>query len=78
MIQTRKRKSGCQLNNKFEIKLHFLDISKEIRKERILKRNTEKGKTFEFAVSEGDFEFMETWFETPKEKELIGGSVIRN
>jgi len=64
--------------NKFEIKLHFLDISKEIRKERILRRNTEKGKTFEFEVSEGDFEFMEAWFETPTEKELIKGSVINN
>jgi len=53
-----------------EVKLHFLDISKNIRKERILKRNTEKGQAFEFEVSESDFNFMETWFETPTKEEL--------
>jgi len=56
-----------------KIKLHFLDIPKEIRKKRIVERNTTKGETFEFVVSDADFEFMEVWFETPTETEILGG-----
>ncbi len=50
--------------------LHFLDIPKDIRKQRILKRNLTRGNTYEFEVNESDFEFMETWFETPSLEEL--------
>lgn len=50
--------------NQIPFLLHFLNISKEIRKERVVKRNSEKGSTFEFEVSESDFNFMESWFET--------------
>lgn len=46
-----------------EITVHYLNIAKAIRKEHVIKRNTEKGTTFEFEVSDVDFEFMETWFE---------------
>ncbi len=61
----------------FELKLHYLDISKEIRLERVLQRNREKGSTFEFEVSRENFEFMEGWFEKPEESELKNGLVIR-
>ena len=60
----------------FEIKLHFLDISKEERFKRINKRNQEKGDTFEFKVSKEDFDFMENWFEKPTEEELVSGVII--
>lgn len=56
--------------NELEITLHYLNVSKEVRKQRVVKRNTEKGTTFEFEVSDEDFEFMETWFEVPTVKEL--------
>jgi predicted kinase len=62
--------------NGYELKTHFLDISKETRLHRVTKRNTEKGKTFEFVVSKEDFSFMENWFEKPNEKELIGGIIV--
>lgn len=62
----------------FNIKLHFLDISKEVRLERVLKRNTEKGDTFEFEVSKENFDFMETWFENPNSQELIEGVLIKS
>ena len=52
------------------IKLHFLDISKETRLKRVMNRNEEKGATFEFEVSKENFDFMENWFEIPKECEL--------
>lgn len=57
-------------SNGYELKTHFLDISKEIRLERVMKRNKEKGATFEFEVSKENFDFMENWFERPNEKEM--------
>ncbi|CAM4375589.1 AAA family ATPase [Gillisia limnaea] len=62
--------------NGYEFKIHFLDISKETRLNRVTKRNAEKGKTFEFEVSKDDFDFMENWFEKPNEKEMNGGIII--
>jgi len=60
----------------FEIKLHFLDIPKEIRWERVCQRNKEKGETFEFEVSESNFNFMESWFEQPKSNELNNATIL--
>ena len=62
--------------NGFQIKTHFLDISKETRYNRVLKRNTEKGDTFEFEVSKDDFDFMESWFEKPTKIEMKNGVII--
>lgn len=60
----------------FELKTYFLDIPKETRLKRVLTRNCEKGNTFEFEVSQADFDFMESWFETPTDKEMVGGIII--
>ncbi|SOE23551.1 Predicted kinase [Spirosomataceae bacterium TFI 002] len=62
--------------NGFDLKTHFLDISKDTRLARVMKRNNEKGATFEFEVTKENFDFMETWFEIPSESELVGGVVI--
>lgn len=62
--------------NGYELKTHFLDISKETRFQRVMKRNEEKGATFEFEVSKENFDFMENWFEKPNEKEMISGIII--
>ena len=62
--------------NGYELKIHFLDISKETRLTRVMKRNKEKGATFEFEVSKENFDFMESWFEKPSKKEMIGGIAI--
>jgi len=64
-------------SNRFQLKTHFLDIPKETRLERIMKRNREKGATFEFQVSKENFDFMESWFEKPSEEEMDGGIIIR-
>jgi len=62
----------------FEIKLHFLDIPKEVRLQRVLGRNKTKGETFEFEVTQENFAFMETWFEAPEGDELTGALRIEN
>jgi predicted kinase len=61
----------------FQVKIHFLDVSKEERKRRVFKRNNEKGATFEFEVTEENFEFMESWFERPTVEEMKGGIIIK-
>jgi hypothetical protein len=54
-----------------------LDIPKETRLNRVIQRNTEQGETFEFEVSEEDFDFMEIWFERPEEEELVNAVIIK-
>lgn len=56
--------------NGIEIKLHFLNVSKETRLKRVMNRNKEKGETFEFEVTKENFDFMENWFEKPTKVEL--------
>jgi predicted kinase len=63
--------------NGYQLTMRFLDIPKEIRLNRVMKRNAEKGETFEFEVSKENFDFMETWFETPTEEEMNGGIIIK-
>jgi len=60
----------------YKLTTHFLDVSKETRLSRVLKRNNEKGETYEFEVSKENFDFMENWFEKPTEKEMDGGITI--
>lgn len=63
-------------SNSFRLKMHFLDISKETRLKRVMKRNDEKGPTFQFEVSKENFDFMENWFEKPTEQEVANGVII--
>lgn len=58
------------------IKLHYLDIPKDVRWQRICHRNMEQGDTFEFIVTERDFNFMENWFEIPTQEELNDAVIV--
>jgi len=60
----------------YEITMHFLDISKKTRLNRIQKRNNDKGETYEFEVTHDNFEFMESWFEQPNATEMKNGVLI--
>ncbi len=63
-------------SNGYELKTHFLNISIGTRLERVMKRNSEKGDTFEFEVSRENFDFMENWFEKPSDTEMQDGVTI--
>lgn len=63
--------------HQYELTMHFLDIPKETRLNRVMKRNIEKGETFEFEVTKENFDFMENWFEKPTSKEMMGGITIK-
>ena len=56
--------------------VHFINAPHSIRRKRVLDRNIEKGDTFSFEVTPGMFDFMETEFERPTEKELIDAIII--
>lgn len=63
--------------NRYELKIYFLDCSKETRLKRVMNRNKEKGNTFEFEVTKEEFNFMENWFEKPNRIELKNGTIIQ-
>ncbi len=58
------------------IQIHYIKAPHEVRKQRVLDRNKEKGETFSFEVSPGMFDFMEGEFQIPREKELKEAIVI--
>lgn len=64
-------------SNNIDLQIHFLDVAKQTRRQRVDQRNTEKGPTFQFEVSPEDFEFMETWFERPESDELTNAIQIK-
>lgn len=76
-FEHREKFRKFSMENGYKLTTHFLDIPKDIRYQRVLNRNNEKGITFQFEVSKADFDFMETWFETPTETELKNSIVIR-
>ena len=65
------------ISNEYELKIHFLDIPKEIRYQRVMKRNNEKGSTYEFEVTKENFDFMESCFEKPSVEEIGDGIVVK-
>lgn len=67
----RARSSG------FPHKVHYLDIDRETRLQRVLARNKQKDDCYAFDVTPGMFEFVEGMFETPGEDELVDAIVIR-
>jgi len=75
-FEHREKFRNFALQKGFECRLHFLDISRGTRLTRINKRNLEKGETYEFEVSQEDFDFMENWFEKPTESEVLNGMII--
>ncbi len=56
--------------------LHFVNAPHSIRRKRVLERNIKKGETFSFEVTPGMFDFMETEFEKPIEKELMDAIIV--
>lgn len=51
------------------VRTHFVTAPLEVRRDRVLSRNLNKGDTFSFEVTPGMFDFMETQFEAPTESE---------
>jgi len=58
-------------------KLHFLDIPSDVRWQRVIERNTNKGETFVMDVDRGMFDFMESIWEPPTDAELEASAGVR-
>jgi predicted kinase len=51
-------------------KLHYLEVDLATRRSRVSQRNSERGDSFAFEVTEEMIDFMEGWFEPPSAGEL--------
>lgn len=73
-----RRTAFYEILNKHKVafELHLLDVPSATRKRRVQQRNAEKGDTYQFEVSDQDFDFMETWFEPLTEEEKSFAKVI--
>lgn len=58
--------------------LHFVDAPLDLRRQRVLARNTEQGATFAFEVTPAMFDFMEQQFERPGQAELALATVFNS
>ena len=77
-FQHRQKFRDFASKHSIEYKIHFLDIPKNLRWQSVQTRNRIKGESYEFTVSEQDFNFMEEWFEVPTKEELKHAIIIRN
>ena len=55
----------------------FVDADLPTRRQRVLRRNAEKGETYSFDVTPRMFEAMESYFERPTECELSSSQLVR-
>lgn len=58
----------------FQFTLHFVDAPLELRKQRVLNRNLERGDTFSLHVTPQMFDFMEGIYQAPDAAELAVSS----
>lgn len=58
------------------VEFSFVDADRELRRQRVLQRNLQKGDTYTFDVTPAMFEAMEPYFERPGEQELARSRVI--
>jgi predicted kinase len=59
-------------------KLHYVTAPHDLRRERVLKRNSEQGTTFSFEVTPAMFDFMEKEFEPATEAELSKATLFNS
>lgn len=59
-----------------KVSFSFVDADLQIRQQRVLQRNMEKGATYSFNVTPAMFDAMERYFERPSQRELGRSLVI--
>jgi predicted kinase len=58
------------------IKMHYLDVPRDVRKARVAARNAQRSGPYAYQVSEAMFDWMEQWFEPPSDDELYGAMIV--
>lgn len=74
--QSRAHYTKLAANLQIPIQWYYVDAPMEIRLQRVINRNKEKGNTFSFEVSPEAFHYMESQFERPTTQELTGAIVV--
>ncbi len=67
---------GQVAQTRAESKLHYLDVSVETRRARVIQRGKQPASPFAFNLTEAMFEAMEGWFEVPSDDELYGAMIV--
>ena len=57
-------------DSNFQIETHVIEAAKELRWQRVTKRNNEKGETYSLEVNKEMFDFCEDLYEYPDKEEL--------
>ena len=58
------------------IKMHYLDVPRDVRKARVATRNAQRSGPYAYEVSDAMFDWMEQWFEPPSDDELYGAMIV--
>jgi len=79
-MKVRKRTEFLALASAGEhpAQLHFVNAPLDVRRQRVLQRNIDKGDTYSFEVSAPMFDFMEREFEPPTALELASATVFHS
>lgn len=73
----RAQVTGFAEANGIEAKLHWIDVDRATRWERVQQRNREQGETFAFEVTADMFNFIERIWEAPTSEEMAALTGIR-
>ena len=76
-FEHRQKFRDFAIKHNLTFQLHYLNVPKEIRWKRVQDRNKKKGETYQFNVTEQDFNFMENWFEPLTTSELYCAVIIK-
>ena len=71
LIQRHSRVAFCQkvVDDGVELLVHVLDAPQDVRRERVQRRNTEKGSTFSMVVPDHVFEMASNMWDAPDDGE---------
>lgn len=61
----------------YSVQLHFIDVQDNIRWQRVQKRNIEQAETYQFEVTRGMFDFINSIWEAPAPDEMARLNGIR-
>ncbi len=77
-VDSRRRFMDLSRSQSLPSELHFVDAPLDVRKARVMARNSERGETFSFEVTPSMFDFMEEQFQRPTDAELSVALVSRS
>tara|TARA_R110000824_G_scaffold155226_1_gene327512 strand:+ start:61200 stop:61688 length:489 start_codon:yes stop_codon:yes gene_type:complete len=69
-VESREQQRKLTVDAGFQVANHFVDADRQVRRERVLQRNKQKGETYSFEVTGPMFDAMDAGFQRPSDLEL--------